>query len=219
MRTALIQLAHRCRRLSLYLAAPALLLLNQGQARAVLIYNIYESAGDVVVMASGSLDLTGATKKVGFWSCQPGVIDSPPAILCAGPTTLSTPYQISSPGTFNQTVIRYPASSVSGIATMLYGFFSLFAIPITYTSNTPIVSSATFNSTTLAGLGFTGNGPIGTWTLDGTSETIQVILGSPPQAGAAVPGPMPLLGAAAAFGWSRRLRKRIATPLITPPKT
>jgi hypothetical protein len=30
---------------------------------------------------------------------------------------------------------------------------------------------------------------------------------------------MPLLGAAAAFGWSRRLRKRIATPLITPPKT
>ncbi len=123
MRTALIQLAHRCRRLSLYLAAPALLLLNQGQARAVLIYNIYESAGDVVVMASGSLDLTGATKKVGFWSCQPGAIDSPPAILCAGPTTLSTPYQISGPGTFNQTVIRYPASSVSGIATMLYGFF------------------------------------------------------------------------------------------------
>lgn len=34
----------------------------------------------------------------------------------------------------------------------------------------------------------------------------------------AVPGPLPLFGAAAAFGWSRRLRKRIATPLITPPK-
>ena len=33
----------------------------------------------------------------------------------------------------------------------------------------------------------------------------------------AVPGPLPLFGAAAAFGWSRRLRKRIATPLITPP--
>jgi MYXO-CTERM domain-containing protein len=32
-----------------------------------------------------------------------------------------------------------------------------------------------------------------------------------------VPGPLPLLGAGAAFGWSRRLRKRIATPLITPP--
>jgi hypothetical protein len=34
----------------------------------------------------------------------------------------------------------------------------------------------------------------------------------------AVPGPLPVFGAAAAFGWSRRLRKRIATPLITPPQ-
>ena len=34
----------------------------------------------------------------------------------------------------------------------------------------------------------------------------------------AVPGPLPLFGAAAAFGWSRRLRKRIATPLITSPQ-
>jgi len=34
----------------------------------------------------------------------------------------------------------------------------------------------------------------------------------------AVPGPLPLFGAAAAFGWSRRLRKLIATPLITPPQ-
>jgi hypothetical protein len=34
----------------------------------------------------------------------------------------------------------------------------------------------------------------------------------------AVPGPLPLFGAAAAFGWSRRLRKRIATPLITQPQ-
>jgi len=33
-----------------------------------------------------------------------------------------------------------------------------------------------------------------------------------------VPGPLPLFGAAAAFGWSRRLRKRMATPLITPPQ-
>jgi hypothetical protein len=34
----------------------------------------------------------------------------------------------------------------------------------------------------------------------------------------AVPSPLPLFGAAAAFGWSRRLRKRIATPLITQPQ-
>jgi hypothetical protein len=75
-----------------------------------------------------------------------------------------------------------------------------------YTPNSPIVSSATFNGTTLSALGFTTTGLIGTWTLDGTSETIQVVIGAPPPA--AVPGPLPLLGAGAAFGWARRLRKR-----------
>jgi hypothetical protein len=41
-----------------------------------------------------------------------------------------------------------------------------------------------------------------------------VILGAPT---AAAPGPLPLLGGAA-FGWSRRLRRRIAAPLSTPPQ-
>jgi MYXO-CTERM domain-containing protein len=90
----------------------------------------------------------------------------------------------------------------------------LFIHP-TYVSNTPIVSSATFNNQTLSSLGFTTTGLIGTWTLAGTSETIQLILGAPT---APTPGPLPLLGAGAAFGWSRRLRQRIAAPLITPPQ-
>jgi hypothetical protein len=94
-----------------------------------------------------------------------------------------------------------------------------FLIDPAYISNSPIVSSATFNSQTLATLNFTTTGLIGTWTLDGTSESIQVILGAPTPPGVTVPGPLPLLGAAAAFGWSRRLRRRIATPLITPPQT
>jgi MYXO-CTERM domain-containing protein len=46
----------------------------------------------------------------------------------------------------------------------------------------------------------------------------QVVLGPPSPSGTTVPGPLPLLGAGAAFGWSRRLRKRITTPLITPPQ-
>jgi MYXO-CTERM domain-containing protein len=48
-----------------------------------------------------------------------------------------------------------------------------------------------------------------------TGDTITVNATSAP---ADVPGPLPLLGAGAAFGWSRRLRKRIATPLSTPPQ-
>jgi MYXO-CTERM domain-containing protein len=52
--------------------------------------------------------------------------------------------------------------------------------------------------------------------LTGTSEKFQVWAGPAPTSN--VPGPVPILGAAAAFGWCRRLRKRIATPLITPPQ-
>ena len=46
------------------------------------------------------------------------------------------------------------------------------------------------------------------------NDTIQVVLGTPPP----VPGPLPLLGAGAAFGWSRRLRNRIAASLRIQPK-
>jgi hypothetical protein len=40
---------------------------------------------------------------------------------------------------------------------------------------------------------------------------IQYEYNIPPVPGAAVPGPLPLVGAAAAFGWSRRLKKRITS--------
>lgn len=44
-----------------------------------------------------------------------------------------------------------------------------------------------------------------------SSSTFAIL--SPPQllfsSSSAVPGPLPLVGAAAAFGWSRRLRKRL----------
>jgi hypothetical protein len=203
-----------CKRLSPLLAAPAALPLSQEQAKAVLTYNIFESAGNVAVQTSGSLDLTGATPANHDPGCTPGGIDSSVAAFCAG---LNDPYalvyRISGPSTFNGSVAQY-ASSVSGINTLLIGVVNVFQIDSTYVSTTPIVSSATFNSQTLASIGFTTTGLIGTWPLTGTSETIQVLLGNPPCA--AVPGPLPLLGIGAAFGWSRRLRKRITTPLSTP---
>ena len=211
-------LAKRCRRFTPLLAAPAALLLNQGQAKAILTYNIFESAGNVVVQTSGSLDLSGAGITGGAQCHLIGSIESSLAEICTGTSNPNPSYRIIGPASFNGTVSIPRASSVSGISTELFGGANLFYIDSGYTSNTPIVSSATFNSTTLAGLGFTTTGLIGTWTINGTSETIQVILGAPTPPGATVPGPLPLLGAGAAFGWSRRLRKRIAAPLITPPQ-
>ena len=208
-------LARHCKRLAPLLAVPAALLLSQGQAKAVLTYNIFESAGNVVVQTSGSLNFTGATQS-GTYDCSAfdGAIYSNFAAICTGTDAIVPRYSITGPGNFNGSGL-FPASSVTGIFTALLGFNGFFLIDPAYISNSPIVSSATFNSQTLATLNFTTTGLIGTWSLTGTSETIQVILVSP---AAAVPGPLPLLGAGAAFGWSRRLRKRIAAPLITPPQ-
>lgn len=206
-----------CKQIVPFLAAPLALLLSQGQAKAVLIYNIFETGGDVVVQASGSLDLTGAIQN-GTAGCGiTGGIDSSLGVICSGPNITSPQYRITGPSTFDGTVSISPASSVSGITASFSGSAEGLLLDSAYISNSPIVSSATFYGETLASLGFTiSSGLIGTWSLNGTSETIQVFLGllNPPSA---VPGPLPLLGAAAAFGWSRRLRKRIATPSITPP--
>ena len=223
VKPALYQLPKLFTRLSPLLAAPTALLLSQQQAKAALTYNIFESAGDVVVQTSGSLDLTGATLAANIPnSCignVNGALVSAGGIICNGPNSNSSLYFLSGPQSFNGSV-EVDASSVSGVSTLLLGV-ALYGAPVlginpAYLSSSPIVSSATFNGTTLASLGFTTTGLIGTWTLNGTSETIQVFLG-PPSA-AAVPGPLPLLGAGAAFAWSRLLRKRIAAPLIAPPQ-
>jgi hypothetical protein len=209
--------AQRYKRLAPLLTATAALLLGQGQAKAVLIYNIFESAGDVIVQTSGSLDLTGATLLPSNNCGLDGAIASPLAVICTGPDIGLIPaYAISGPTSFDGTAFLAGASTVSGITTGFAGAETVFVIDPAYNFADPIVSSATFNGQTLASLGFTTSGLIGTWSITGTSETIQVHLGNPPAA--AVPGPLPLLGIGAAFGWSRRLRKRISTPLITPPQ-
>jgi hypothetical protein len=217
MNMPLRTLAHHCKRLSPLLAAPAVLLLSQGQAKAVLTYNIFESGGNVVVQTSGSLNFTGATQDSTYSFGTNGAILSSLGLVNTGPNNNSSPaYVISGPNNFNGNVLAINGDSVSGIMTLLNASISKFSIDPTYVSTTPIVSSATFNGKTLASLGFTTTGLIGTWSLTGTSETINVFLGDP--VSAAVPGPLPLLGAGFAFGWSRRLRKRIAAPLITPPQ-
>ena len=218
--TPLRTLAQRCKRFSPLLAAPAALLLSQGQAKAVLTYNIFESGGDVVVQTSGSLDLTGASTQFLGACGNNGAIFANSANICTGPDVVSPFYDITGPISFsNGTAFLSPASSVSGTFTQLFGAQNRFYIGPGYVSNTSIVSSATFNGQTLATLGFTTTGLIGTWQLDGvlgSDGQINVVIGAPSVA--AVPGPLPLLGAGAAFGWSRKLRKRIAAPLITPPQ-
>ena len=216
MITTLRVLAQRCQRLSPLLAAPAALLLTQGQAKAVVLtYNIFESGGNLVLETSGSLNLTPTMSSTtcGF----DGALALAFGALCTGTDKNIEEHAISGPGSFSAgTNDLFPADSVSGISTSLDLNNAVFAIETSYVSGAPIVSSATFFGQTLATLGITSFGSLGTWTIVSTGDTITVNATSAP---ADVPGPLPLLGAGAAFGWSRRLRKRIATPLSTPPQT
>ena len=83
------------------------------------------------------------------------------------------------------------------------------------TCNSPSSGGCDFNL-------FSESGPSGTKVFTLTSGADSFLLSKFAPAGAntgvPVPGPMPVVGAVAAFGWSRRLRKRIATPLSTSPQ-
>jgi hypothetical protein len=190
--------------------------LAQGEAKALLTYYISENAGNVEVKAVGSLLLPNSFGSIACNTVPGGAIISSAAVVCTGPDGNMNLYNVQGPSSFNRTVFIFDANSVSGIPTGIDGGGTppVFGIDTGYTPGTPISSTATFNSTTLAGIGFTTTGLLGTWTLqpaDGSdpytaNDTIQVVIGAPPPA--AVPGPLPLLGAGAAFGWARRLRKR-----------
>ena len=67
-------------RLSPLLTAPAALLLSQGEAKAVLTYNIFESAGNVVVQTSGRLNLSRAIQDTVDACGTSGAIDIANAI-------------------------------------------------------------------------------------------------------------------------------------------
>ena len=191
--------------LTYFLAPFALTLaLAASPAKAVLNYNIFESMGDLVVETSGSLNLP--LPNVTIQSCGSGALVSAGGIICTGPDIVGRLYFISGPTDFPGTAFLVPATSVSGIYTSISSGVILTMDP-SYISGTPIISNAIFSGKTLADIGLTpASGLLGTWTLEGTGDTINInVLPSV----APVPGPLPLVGVGAGFGFSRRLRQRI----------
>jgi hypothetical protein len=183
------------------------------EAKAILTYNIYESGGDVLVETNGSLSVPATPDSIQSQFGGNGQINSGFAIIVTGPDQNANGYAITGPTSFDGSVATSGGSTTSTTTTSLLGNgpppIVAWRISGSYVSGTPIISSSVFSGTTLAALGFTPGltGLIGTWTLTSTGDTIRVVLGAPEAAPA--PAPLPLLGAGAAFGWSRRLRRRI----------
>jgi hypothetical protein len=179
----------------------SLILAAERPAEAVLTYYIYESGPNVVVQTSGSLNLPSPLD-TGYSCIANGAIAPIIAGICTGAIRNLNLYGVSGPSSFG-VGFTLGDSAAGPISTLLQNGTE-FQISDNYVSGTPIVSSATFNSKTVVGLGITATGLLGTWTLAGTGDTINVVVGAPP-----APGPLPLFGAAAAFGYSRRLRRRV----------
>lgn len=182
-------------------------------ARAILTFNIYQSGPDVVVDVSGSLSLSANLGQrtacvIGPSGSTGGSISS--NVICTGPSNFVDTFSISGPTSLSSGVLSVsPADATSGTTVLLVGSAQLIGVESSYVSGAPLLSSARFNGRSLADFGFNTSGLIGTWTLTGTGggDTINLVVGNPPSA---VPGPLPLFGAAAAFGFSRRLRRRVS---------
>ena len=171
-------------------------------------YTLFHSPGGLVLEASGSLNLPAPlTYDISCGYGNFGTYIPSEASVCTGPSGLTIPYSISGPSSItagNGSVLTSEFTSASGITTFLYVVDNVFAIASSYVSGQPIVSRSTAPGKTLADLGLTSaSGTLGTWTLATTGDTINVrVLNT-------VPGPLPVLGAGAAFAFSRRLRQRI----------
>jgi hypothetical protein len=221
---ALNRLSKAASRLTLTgLAVPAVLLLSQGRAEAILTYYIFEDAGSLKIQTKGSLNLTDLTSQdASACTTTPGGGFAAGIAICSGiepvgDTNLYRQYSITNATPFTAgSGILSPATSTFGIANWVNNSnpnkFSIY----NYTSGAEIASYAIFSGSTLTSVGLdsiSSGTTIGSWFLGAdasdTTRQINVIVGAPPADPA--PAPLPLLGAAGAFGWSRRLRRRIST--------
>lgn len=208
---------------ALFGAVPAVLVAGSwSPAQAILTYYIYESGSDVVVKTSGTLTglgtpdaTTGACNinsniatqiYAGFGIACTGASQTDNNVYTLAKTSGNYVWGIPTPDA------AVTASSTSGFSTYIAGGDEVFGISPLY-SGGEINTSATFANTSLSALGL-GSYNIGDIVasfqfINNTAETVSVVIGAPPTA--SVPGPLPVLGAGAAFAWSRRLRSRIVS--------
>ena len=189
-------------------AGLALLVANPPQSAQALTVNMLEVGNDVVMSGSGSLNLAALSGPIADFSPGPFIYPTAGSFLIGGASGIDVYFgDITFPSDFGTGagVIGDGTGAPFGPVQLIFGFGQEIWVPSGYQSGAPLNASAIFQGETLASLGVTPG--IYSWTwgsgADADDLTLHVEQSIPP-----VPGPLPLLGAGAAFGWSRRLRKR-----------
>lgn len=106
-------------------------------------------------------------------------------------------------GDFNDQGVQNEGSAVAGIDLGFQEIFLPSGAACDPTSCTISSSTTTFAGLSFATLGVTPGTYTWSWG-EGPDQTFQLEIEAP------VPGPLPALGGAAAFGWSRKLRRRLS---------
>jgi hypothetical protein len=196
-------------------AAFASAALNAGQAKALVTFEFTQQGSDVVMNVSGSV--TAAPDPGNQGSSIGNELNTSSDLISPGSIAGSTGAAwslINGPSGFGSGG-GISFTSYSGTAINLLGFSNDLFID-NYTLGSPISGSGLLAGQTLTSLGFSSTTPglLASWTIAGSSETVEVRIGS--NAPSSVPGPLPLFGAAAAFAHSRRLRARVRPGSSSP---
>ena len=209
------RIATTCTRFAAFLGMSTSLILVAPIGHAGVVVTASEVGGNVVFSGGGTLNLADLNPLLqscfirGFVNPTFGVYQGGGSQGCEnatayGPVTGPTSFGV---GSFAN------ADNFSGDFAGINTFAGGPVVPDNYISGSSIFSTSTYLAETFQSLGLTPG--VYEWTWGTTNpDSYKLIIGQP----AAVPGPLPLVGAAAAFGFSRRLRKRIAAPLSTPPQ-
>jgi hypothetical protein len=212
---SLDQLASQLSRKFVATSIPLALLLSSCSSKAMLNANLFDGGSDPDVV-SGSLSEPGTV--VGVGTCAPnGPLDSISSTsICTSADVLTSLFSMHGSSDFAGNEFLLAAVSVwSPFLDFGANPFYAYAINPSYTAGQPFLGSPIFNGAYLDAQAFTTPGQAATSFNQSTFASIDVYFGP---SSTEVPNPMPLFGAGAAFGWSRRLRRRTTVPVITPPQ-
>jgi hypothetical protein len=181
-------------------------------ANAVLTFNIIEQTNGITIEGSGSIKLPGINlgNDNNILTARINNGSTTGTIISGDPANKGLAYKVLGPNTFGATTSAV-ATSTSGDRIFFRANLNRLGLPNGYVTEAALFTTAFYEDLTLDDLGFAPevSGLVGTWDVvndDDDAEVFdQVQLFVTP-----VPGPLPILGAGAAFGFSRRLRRRIS---------
>ncbi len=159
-------------------------------ANAAAIMTLEQVGSNVVATGSGTLDLAGLTH-AGIAAVSPEIFPSS-AVLLEGGGGGDLYSGFSGPASFGSG--GYTAAT-SGTGDFLGGNLAhhLIAVPHGYVSGTPLSSTATWDSTTLAALGVTPGTYTWTWGSGADADSLTLYAGVPAPSSSSTPEPAPAL--------------------------